>query len=153
MPGVRGDGSQRVGGWPVTRPWFSGVRHIPAELPLNMWQRKSIAADARHAWLRHRWNGSILFGWFLLQMVFAVFALGTLDWLREQQGWPDLSLVLVYAGGFGSMLAFWFWRERTLPRFVYAQLRSRGNDVCPGCGYLRRGLAGADACPECGAAT
>jgi hypothetical protein len=91
----------------VTRPWFSGVRHVPAELPLNRWQRRSIAADARHAWLRHRSNGVILFGWLLLQMVFAAFALGTLDWLREQQGWPDLSVcgrvrldarVLVLAG-------------------------------------------------------
>lgn len=134
----------------MTRPWFSGVRHIPAEVPLDRWQRKSIAADARHKWLRHRWNGAILFGWFLLQMVFAAFALGTLDWLREQQGWPDLSLVLVYAGGFGSMLAFWFWRERTLPRFVYGELQSRVHDVCPDGGYLRRGLAGVDACPECG---
>lgn len=148
---MRGAGGQRVGGWPVTRPWFSGVRHIPAELPLNKWQRKSIAADARHAWLRHRWNGAILFGWMLLNLVIAAFGLGLLRWLHSIRGWPDLSSLFCFAGAFGLWIAFVFWRERTLPRFVYAELRLRGHDVCPGCGYLRRGLADADACPECGA--
>lgn len=37
-----------------------------------------------------------------------------------------------------------------LARFVYAELRDRGHDVCPRCGYLRTGLDESAPCPECG---
>lgn len=93
----------------------------------------------------------MLSGWMLLQLVTAVSGLVLLGWLHRAHAWPDLSGGFVFIGGLVSMLWFLLWRERSLPCFVYAELRARGHDVCPGCGYLRRGLAAADPCPECGA--
>ncbi|GEM_PF-2763959 len=34
--------------------------------------------------------------------------------------------------------------------YVYAELRARGYNVCPECGYLRTGLNDTAPCPECG---
>lgn len=35
-------------------------------------------------------------------------------------------------------------------RYVYEELRARGHDVCPKCGYFRQGLNPTATCPECG---
>lgn len=37
-----------------------------------------------------------------------------------------------------------------LTRLLYAELRKRGHDVCPECGYVRVGLDEIAPCPECG---
>ncbi|MFK7883392.1 MAG: hypothetical protein AB8F26_04300 [Phycisphaerales bacterium] len=49
------------------------------------------------------------------------------------------------AGGFGAA----FMARRMKP-FVYAELRARGHNVCPKCGYLRTGLEDTAPCPDCG---
>lgn len=131
-------------------PWFSGERHIPAELPLDRWQRKSIAIDARRAWLwdaRTRLQVSL---WLALVGVLGLLGVMLFRWLHRAQGWPDFTVPLfLYGWSISAYLLFLIWRERRLAKCVYAQLRLRGHDVCPRCGYLRRGLAKAEPCPEC----
>lgn len=87
---------------------------------------------------------SILGGLFVFALVKVIFKItGT----RLSPVW-----ISMMAGEIGAIVPSLFV-QHCLPRFVYAELRARGNDVCPGCGYPRRGLSEADACPECGAAT
>lgn len=53
------------------------------------------------------------------------------------------------AGGVGAVVPTLIIQAR-LPRYVFAELRARGHDVCLGCGYTRQGIDAADPCPECG---
>lgn len=52
-------------------------------------------------------------------------------------------------GGIGGGLVGWWMAARARP-FVFAELRRRGHNVCPKCGYLRAGLEDTQPCPECG---
>lgn len=53
------------------------------------------------------------------------------------------------AGGIGAVVPTFIVQAR-LPRYVFVELRARGHDVCPSCGYVRRGLDADSPCPECG---
>ncbi len=135
----------------MTAAWYSGARHIPPELPLNRWQRKAIAAEAQMAWMRHGKNGPKLFASLMLLLIGMICGLVVLYRLHRSHGWMDLSTAFIMVWICGSSLMLWCWRERTLPGFVFAELRARGHDVCLGCGYVRHGLNTDAGCPECGA--
>ncbi len=47
--------------------------------------------------------------------------------------------------------AFWLVYRRRYTRLVYSELRDRGYDLCPCCGYWRAGIGQQADCPECGA--
>jgi hypothetical protein len=51
---------------------------------------------------------------------------------------------LLYVG-FGALVY-----RRRYTRLVFEELRARGHDVCPKCGYFRSGIADDSPCPECG---
>lgn len=139
--------------WPFHSPiraWMTGARHIPGELPLDRWQRESIAADARRAWLCHGRNGLLVFAGVVVCLALFVLGVILLRWLENQHGWPRLNSPFGLVVTLGASIGFVCWRERTLPRFVFKALRDRGHDVCLGCGYLRSGLDTAISCPECG---
>ncbi len=52
-------------------------------------------------------------------------------------------------GGIGGGFVAWWMAARARP-FVFDELRRRGHNVCPKCGYLRAGLEDPQPCPECG---
>lgn len=99
----------------MTRSWFTGTRHIPKELPLNRWQRESIAADARRAWLGHGRNGLVAFAGIVAYLTVLVLGLILLRWLRNEHGWPDVSNYFTLVVTLGTSIGFVCWRERTLP--------------------------------------
>ncbi len=62
--------------------------------------------------------------------------------------WVPAWLVMVLVSGYFMTLAL---HAPGVARNTYAELRRRGYEVCPGCGYALRGLEpDAERCPECG---
>ena len=66
-------------------------------------------------------------------------------------GFDPSGVPLGIAGGVLYVAAFGLVYRRRYTRLVIEELRVRGHDVCPRCGYFRSGIAGGSPCPECGA--
>lgn len=132
------------------RPIFSGCRFIAKELPLNAVERTRLAAEARRRWLGHGRNGLWMFLAFVLLLVVMIGGGAVLRHMKRSHGWPDLNFGFLMIVLLGCMVGFPAWRERRLGRFVYAELRNLGHDVCLRCGYLRIDIDAAAPCPECG---
>lgn len=77
---------------------------------------------------------------------FAVFFLARFVLTRWVGGSPLIENIIAggAAGITASLLAI-----RSIRPQVYAVLRERGHNVCPKCGYLRKGLEDTAPCPEC----
>ncbi|RMH26655.1 MAG: hypothetical protein D6692_08865 [Planctomycetota bacterium] len=67
-------------------------------------------------------------------------------------GFDPSGIPLAIGSGLLYGAAFWLVYRRKYTRLVYSELRDRGYDLCPACGYWRAGIGRAVACPECGAA-
>lgn len=126
--------------------------YLMHEVGLNKAERVEVVASARHASMRELSRSMRGMGFLLLSIGagFVVFALVKVGFKIAGVGLSPVWTSMM-AGGIGAIVPSVFVQHR-LPRFVYAELRARGHEVCLGCGYVRRGLADSDACPECGAA-
>lgn len=124
--------------------------YLTQEIGLSRVERGGVLASARHASMRDLSRSMRGMGLLLLSILGGLFVFALVKVIFKITG-TRLSPVWIsmMAGGIGAIVPSLFVQHR-LPRFVYAELRSRGHDVCPGCGYPRRGLADAEACPECG---
>ncbi len=124
--------------------------YLTQEIGLSRAEQGGVLASARRASMRDLSRSLRGTGLLLLSMLaaFFVFALVKVGFKIAGTGLSPIWTSMI-AGGIGAIVPSWFVQHR-LPRFVYAELRSRGHDVCPDCGYLRRGLTDGEACPECG---
>jgi hypothetical protein len=125
-------------------------KYLMHEIGLSKAERIEVLASARQASMRDLSRSLRGTGLLLVSILggFLVFALMKVGFKIAGTGLSPVWATMI-AGGSGAIVPSVFVQHR-LPRFVYAELRSRGHDVCPGCGYPRRGLADAEACPECG---
>lgn len=123
---------------------------IDPALPIDARTRRSIQRAAWRKWNENPAKG-ISFGLLTAAPLFLTMLLPR-GMRNTQLGIPALALValtyLIYIFVLAQILRrFWY------APYVYAQLRARGYDVCPKCGYWLRDLDQSIAhCPECGRA-
>lgn len=124
--------------------------YLTKEVGLSRAERAGVLAAARRASMRDLSQSLRGVGYLLLSVWagFVVFALVKVGFKIAGTGLSPIWTSAV-AGGIGAIVPSLFVHHR-LPSFVYAELRSRGHDVCPACGFVRCSLEGSDACPECG---
>lgn len=124
--------------------------YLTDQVGLSRAERGEVLARARRASMNDMSKSLRGVGVFILLILagFVVFAIVKVAFKIAGTGLSPI-LTSAIAGGIGAVVPSLFVQHR-LPRFVYAELRTRGHDVCPGCGYLRRGLMEESACPECG---
>lgn len=73
-----------------------------------------------------------------------------LEWLLNALGFGTPWWIIMPTGMVPYALVALFGYRRRFRREVIAELRARGHNVCPACGYPREGLDDAAPCPECG---
>lgn len=118
--------------------------YIPPEIELWPRERKAIRGAvrshkvplSREGWHRHLLAFVVLGGLIALLFVFR----------RAFMPMPPLPIVLVAVWLVNAVV---YGPDRA--RRTYQELRERGFDVCPECGFWLRGAA-SDVCPECGTA-
>lgn len=124
--------------------------YLTDQIGLTRVQRAEVLSRARRASMKDLSQSLRGIGLFILSIWagFVVFAIVKVIFKIAGTGLSPIWTSAI-AGGLGAIMPSLFMQHR-LPRFVYAELRARGHDVCRACGYLRRGLAEETACPECG---
>lgn len=124
--------------------------YLTQEIGLSRVERAGVLASARRASMRDL-SGSLRGTGLLMLSVWAGFVVFALVKVGFKIAGSGLSPVWtsMMAGGIGAIVPSLFVQHR-LPRFVYAELRARGHDVCAGCGYIRTSLECQIPCPECG---
>jgi len=125
---------------------------IDPGLPIDPQARREMHRAAWRRWNRNPIN-ALIFGIGLVGPIFLF------PWISNQyapvQSWTGIPAFLItfltytaYIGALSLMMKRW----RYAP-LVYAELRERGYDICPKCGYWLRDLDETIAhCPECGRA-
>jgi hypothetical protein len=125
---------------------------IDPELSLGTSERRSIMRKAWKQWM-HKPRNATLYG-FGLVGVLVVFMFGP-DFIEPLIGghrwYYTILWFLLYL--VGIVVLMFVLRHIGLAPCVYEELRARGYDVCPRCGYLQTGVPpDAARCPECGSA-
>lgn len=137
--------------------------HVDPAMGLPAGERKAIHKGAWKRWQSRRSN-------YIVYTIYGLAGIALVSTFRDSAGWlatqigvggwtwklVRITAMAVWFGAWfvlgGAMLQRW----RFAP-CVWAELRSRGHDVCPHCGYWLRGLEDGDGgsdlrCPECGVA-
>ena len=130
---------------------FTAASLIDPELDLTPAQRREIGRAAWKRWMSDRTNMAVYGVGLLVALTLFMFVPDlTARWFGGKSYYHSLGGLVIYV----VLLFVLFY---TLRRFrfapcVYAELRSRGFDVCHRCGYRLRGLGDDDQRrPECGA--
>ena len=88
----------------------------------------------------------------ILPAIGAVLVMLAFNRFLNRLGFDASGIPLGIASGLLYTGAFAFVYRRRFVRNYYAELRSRGHELCAVCGYWRQGLDPGAPCPECGTA-
>jgi ssDNA-binding Zn-finger/Zn-ribbon topoisomerase 1 len=123
--------------------------YIDPALGIDKKTRRSIQRAAWRRWNENPLNG-LTFGFALATPILVMPTLHHNPNLIPSLNSFPFYLLLITAFIYGLSITFILRRFRFAP-CIYAELRTRGFDVCPKCGYWLRDLdATVVQCPECG---
>ncbi|MCK6476031.1 MAG: hypothetical protein L6Q35_04285 [Phycisphaerales bacterium] len=131
---------------------FSPAPLIDPALELSRSDRRLILRAAWRRWFRRPIHAALYAAGLIVLMLTFMFLPGLFEAALGGHRWY---LTLIWFGLYlvGLFGVLWALRQWEFAPCVYAELRARGHEVCPGCGYVLTGLQPASqrTCPECGA--
>lgn len=126
--------------------WRFFLRLLPAGLMLSKPERCQIVKVTARKWLRHSRLS------LAMQAAYWLAALSLILYTNSNAGRFSDGVLL---GCLMFVVALWVsatvivMLNWSYPQHLYTELRARGHNVCPKCGYLRTGLEDTAPCPEC----
>jgi len=128
---------------------FIGYWIEPA-IPLDKRERRRVFRLAQKQWFKDKLNFTIyILGLSISMIVFQLLS-GMLERMLGGRAWHITAITFTVYIGMLLVLVYFTMRFRFSP-CIYAQLRIKGFDVCPHCGYWLKDLRDdVHNCPECG---